>query len=64
MCNYELEAENNVLLDFVAACPENHVNFKMYFTVDLAFVHYFENWTDTYVSPLDLSVTEVEKYCL
>ena len=44
LCNCNLEAESNFLLESVAACekPETKADLVMYFTVNLAFVNYFK----------------------
>ena len=44
LCNCDLEAESNFLLESLAACenPETKAELVMYFTVKLAFVNYFE----------------------
>ena len=44
LCNCDLEAESNFLLESLAACenPETKADLIMYFTVNLAFVNYFE----------------------
>ena len=44
LCNCDLEAESNYLLESLAACvnPETKADLVMYFTVNLAFVNYFE----------------------
>ena len=40
-----MEAENNFLLELLTACEnlETKADLVMYFTVNLAFVNYFEN---------------------
>ena len=51
LCNYDVEAESNFLLESLAACKnlETKTDLEMYFTVNLqactlqAFVNYFEN---------------------
>ena len=60
LCNCELEVEHNFLLDHLVVCPECFTNFKMYLTVNSAFVYYFEFWTDEDISILDLSDIEEE----
>ena len=41
LCNCDLEAESNFLLESLAACenPETKADLVMYFTVNLAFVN-------------------------
>ena len=48
-------------MDSLATCPESPTDHKVYFTVNLAFVHYFENWTDADISIIDLSIIEEEE---
>ena len=45
LCNCDVEAESNFLLESLAACEnlETKTDLEMYFTVNLAFVNYFEN---------------------
>ena len=44
LCDCDWEAESNFLLESLAACenPESKADLVMYFTVNLAFVNYFE----------------------
>ena len=43
LCNCDVEAESNFLLELLAACENSEVktDLEMYFTVNLAFVNYF-----------------------
>ena len=45
LCNCDIEAESNFLLESLAACegPETKTDPEMHFTVNLAFVNYFKN---------------------
>ena len=45
LCNCNIEAESNFLLESLAACegPETKTDLEMHFTVNLAFVNYFKN---------------------
>ena len=50
LCNCDIEEESNFLLESLAACegPETKTDLEMYFTVNLAFVNYFENlWEES-----------------
>ena len=41
LCNCDIEAESNFLLELLAACREHEKpDLEMYFTVNLAFVDY------------------------
>ena len=49
LCNCDIEAENYLLLELLAACKEKpgpKPDLEMYFTVNLAFVHYFNKAID------------------
>ena len=52
LCNCNVEAESNFLLESLAACGDSETDMVMYFTVNLAFVDYFGNLLKT----LDISV--------
>ena len=45
LCNCDVEAESNFLLESLAACEnlETKADLEMYFTLSLAFVNYFKN---------------------
>ena len=45
LCNCDVEAESNFLLESLAVCKnfEAKTDLEMYFTVNLAFVKYFED---------------------
>ena len=45
LCNCDVEAESNFLLESLAACKnfEAKTDLEMYFTVNLAFVSYFDD---------------------
>ena len=45
LCNCDIEAENNFLLESLAAYegPETKTDLEMHFTVNLAFVNYFDD---------------------
>ena len=45
LCNCDIEAESNFLLESLAACegPEAKTDLEMHFTVNLAFVNYFKD---------------------
>ena len=56
-----LEAEESFLLDSLVACTDNSNQFKMYFAVNLTFVNYFDNWTDSIMPTIDLYINEDEQ---
>ena len=43
LCNCRIEAEDNFLLESIAACPGKRSDLTMYFTVNTAFMHYFDS---------------------
>ena len=74
LCNCDIEAESNFLLESLAACegPEAKTDLEMHFTVNLAFVNYFEdiieelgkqillNWTtQEQILPISLKTFEI-----
>ena len=44
LCNCGIEAENNFLLEPLAACHDSNINLVMYFTVDTAFTNYIDKF--------------------
>ena len=46
LCNCGIEAEDNFILESIAACPGKLSALTMYFTVNTAFMHYFESLTN------------------
>ena len=61
LCNFELEAEESFLLVSSVSCTSRPNKFKIYFTVNLAFVNYFDNWTDSIMSIINLNITDDEE---
>ena len=74
LCNCDIEAESNFLLESLAACegPDAKTDLEMHFTVNLAFVNYFEdilenlgkyillNWTtQEQILPISLETFEI-----
>ena len=74
LCNCNIEAESNFLLESLAACegPDAKTDLEMHFTVNLAFVNYFEdilenlgchislNWTtEEQILPISLETFEI-----
>ena len=45
LCYCGIEAENNFLLESIAACPGKQSTLTMYYTVNTAFMHYFDSLT-------------------
>ena len=46
MCNCSIEAEDNFLLESIAACPGKQSALAMYYTVNTTFMYYFDSLTD------------------
>ena len=74
LCNCDMEAESNFLLEALVACegPVAKTDLEMHFTVNLAFVNYFDdmieelrsqisqNWaTQEQILPISLETFEI-----
>ena len=54
MCNCDIEAEDNFLLESLAACGENNIQkLEMFFTVNLAFLDHLEDLPEVSDTPID-----------
>ena len=66
LCNCDVEAEHNFLLESLAPCKNSETDFVMYFMVNLAFVNYFDNLVES----LDILILKKKtgqlksKFCL
>ena len=62
LCNCIIEAENNFLLESIAACdPDNtFVDLEMYFAANTAFLNYFKGLIETLEVPFLHNVTMQE----
>ena len=49
LCNCRVEVEDNFLLELIATCPGKQSDLVMYFTVNTAFIHYFDSLTNELV---------------
>ena len=47
LCNCSIEVENNYLLDSLAACHDSRTKLLMYFTINLAFTNYINDFNLT-----------------
>ena len=47
ICNCSIEAENNFLLESLAACHDTNTKLIMYFTVNTAFTNYIDQFNLT-----------------
>ena len=52
LCNCDIEAESNFLLESLAACDTSNMDLVMYCTVNLAFVNYFDNLVECLNVPI------------
>ena len=52
LCNCDIEAESNFLLESLAACDNSETDLVMYFTVNLAFVNYFDDMIESLGVPI------------
>ena len=79
LCNCDVEAESNFLLESLAACEgsETKTDLEMHFTINLAFMNYFDdiieelgipvsrNWTThEQILPLLIETFEISPYLL
>ena len=63
LCNCDIEAESNFLLESLAACegPETKTDLEMHFTVNLAFANYFEDIIEELGKQISLNWTTQEQ---
>ena len=62
LCNCDIEAESNFLLESLAACNEHkRPDLEMYFTVNLAFIDYLEQLNNTLTIPINRNWTHVKQ---
>ena len=61
LCNCGIEAEDNFLLESIAACPGKQTALTMYYTVPTAFMHYFDNLTDNLETHISQNWTTQEQ---
>ena len=63
LCNCGIKAENNFLLECIAACHGTESKLVMYFTVNTAFVNYLDNLTDSLDIPILQNQLPMNRYC-
>ena len=63
LCNCDIEAESNFLLESLAACkgPDAKMDLKMHFTVNLAFMNYFDDILENAEKQISLNWTTPEQ---
>ena len=61
LCNCRIEAENNFLLESLAACHDEKSELVMYSMVNTAFVNYLDNLTESLKFPILLNRTTHEQ---
>ena len=52
LCNCDIEAESNFPLELLAACGNSETDLVVYFTVNLAFVNYFDKMEESLGIPI------------
>ena len=57
LCNCGIAAENNFLLESLAACHDAESKLMMYFTVNTAFVNHLDSLTESLQFPISLNRT-------
>ena len=63
LCNCDVKAESNFLLESLAACkgPETKTHSEIYFTINLAFVDYFDDMIEKLGIPVSQNWTTQEQ---
>ena len=62
LCNCDIEAESNFLLESLATCEEHEKpDLEMYFMVNLAFVNYLEQLNETITTPINRNWTSAKQ---
>ena len=61
LCSCRIETENNFLLESLTACHNAECKLVMYFTVNIAFVNYLDNLTESLTFPILLNRTTHEQ---
>ena len=63
LCNYDVKAESNFLLESLAACKglETKTDLEMHFTINLAFVNYFDDMIEELGIPVSQNWTTQEQ---
>ena len=62
LCNCNIEAESNFLLESLAACEEHEKpDLEMYFMVNLAFVDHLEQLNKTITTPINRNWTDTKQ---
>ena len=63
LCNCDIEAESNFLLESLAACedPNAKTDLEMHFTVNLAFMNYFNDVLEDLGNQISLNWTTQEQ---
>ena len=59
LCNCAIETENNFLLESVAACPGKPSALTLHYTVNTAFMNYFESLIENLeIDKLDMHISQ------
>ena len=63
LCNCDIEIESNFLLESLAMCNTSNMDLVMYFTVNQAFVNYFDNLVECLNVPIVKNWKFSNKFC-
>ena len=63
LCNCEIEAEDNFLLESIAACRGKQSALIIYYTVNTVFMYYFNSLTDDLETYISQNWTTQEQVC-
>ena len=59
LCNCAIEAENNFLLESIAVCPGKPSALTMYYTVNTAFMNYFDSLIEnSEIDKVDMHISQ------
>ena len=61
LCTCDVEAESNFLLESLAACEVSETDLEMHFTINLAFVNYFNDIIEELGIPVSCNWTTQEQ---
>ena len=63
LCNCDVKAESNFLLEYLAACKgsETKTDLEMHFTINLTFVNYFDDMIEELGIPVSQNWTTQEQ---
>ena len=62
LCSCGIEAEDNFLLESIAACLRKRSTLTMYYTVNTVFMHYFDSLTENMETHISQNRTTQEQF--